>query len=120
MTLVDTSVWVDHFRRGSAGLASLLGEFEVLWHPFVVGELACGTLKRRTEILSLLTLLPQAPLGDHDDVLSFVEAHHLAGAGLGWIDVHLLSSASRSGATLWTPDRRLATAARRTGVSAPS
>ena len=92
----------------------------MLGHPFVLGELACGSLERLTQVLSLLRTLPQAPLVDHEDVLTFVETHRLAGAGLGWIDAHLLSSASRSGTTLWTLDRRLAAAARRTGVhSAP-
>jgi hypothetical protein len=120
MTLVDTSVWVDHFRRGNDRLATLLAEARVLGHPFVVGELACGHLERRAEILPLLTALPQAPLADHEEVLTFVDSHRLAGAGLGWIDAHLIAAARLSGSALWTLDRRLAAAADRVGVRSGS
>lgn len=118
MILVDTSVWVDHFRRTDRQLAGLLVDADVLCHPFVVGELACGTLHRRSEILGLLRNLPQAPVVDHDEVLAFVETHALAGSGLGWLDVHLLASATLAGERFWSRDRRLAHAARRLGVGA--
>lgn len=114
--LVDTSVWVDHFRRGDETLAALLGRADVECHPFIVGELACGRLKRRKEILGLLRSLPRAPLIEHEEALAFVEAHSLAGAGIGWIDVHLLASAKLGGTLLWTRDRRLASAARTLGI----
>ena len=118
--LVDTSVWVDHFRRRNERLASLLLRARVLCHPFVVGELACGNLRRRSEILSLLKELPQAPVLDHQEVLTFVETQRLMGCGIGWIDAHLLSSAMLAAVSLWTLDRRLRAAARRLGVhSAP-
>lgn len=110
--LVDTSVWVDHLRRGDAGLSALLNRAEVECHPFIIGELACGSLRRRAEVLSLLERLPQAPLGSHDEVLGFVERYGLMGRGIGWLDAHLLVSASLGGVRLWTRDRRLGEVAR--------
>jgi predicted nucleic acid-binding protein len=115
--LVDTSVWVDHLRGSDRQLAGLLLDEAVLCHPFVVGELACGALKRRAEILGLLRDLPQAPVVEHDEVLAFVEGHALMGSGLGWVDVNLLASATMAGGRFWTRDRRLAQAARRLGVA---
>jgi predicted nucleic acid-binding protein len=118
MILADTSVWVDHLRRGNAELAQLLGEGQVLCHPFVIGELACGSLQKRTEILGLLTALPTAHVAEHDEVLLLVSARRLHGRGLGWIDAHLLGSAFLSGCVLWTLDKALSTAARSLGVGA--
>lgn len=118
MILVDTSVWVDHLRAADRQLAGLLLGEAVLCHPFVVGELACGPLNRRSEILGLLRHLPQAPVVEHEEVLAFVEANALMGSGLGWVDVHLLASATLAGERFWTRDRRLAQAARRLGVAA--
>lgn len=106
--LVDTSVWVDHFRRGNAVLAARL-EAGVVWcHPFVIGELACGQLRKRTEVLSLLAALPQAPLATHAEALELVDSRQLMGRGVGWVDVHLLTSASLAGLPFWSADRRLA------------
>jgi predicted nucleic acid-binding protein len=116
--LVDTSVWVDHLRVADRQLAGLLLEESVLCHPFVVGELACGALHRRSEILGLFRNIPQAPVVDQEEALAFVEAHALMGSGLGWVDVHLLASATLAGERVWTRDRRLARAARRLGVAA--
>lgn len=110
--LIDTSVWVDHLRRRNARLAELLEATQVWTHPFVIGELACGNLSRRTEVLSLLDALPQAPLVDHHEVLKFIDARRLHGRGLGWIDVHLLASARLAGLPFWTLDKRLSEAAR--------
>jgi hypothetical protein len=110
--LVDTSVWVDHLRRGNATLASRLHKGEVECHPFVIGELACGNLRRRAELLSLLDALPRVPQAGHDEVLAFVASKHLMGRGLGWVDVHLLASALLGRTSLWTLDRRLAAQAR--------
>jgi predicted nucleic acid-binding protein len=115
--LVDTSVWVDHFRRGDAELAKLLESGEVECHPFVIGELACGNLHARAEILALLRKLPQTPLVDHDEALAFVDNYRLTNSGLGWIDVHLLASARLGGTVLWSRDRKLAAAARRVGLA---
>jgi hypothetical protein len=117
VTLVDTSVWVDHLRAGDPLLVDLLLEQQVLCHPFVVGELACGALRRRAEVLGLLGRLPQAEALPGEEVLTFVERHVLMGQGLGWVDVHLLASAYASGHVLWTRDKRLAAAAERLGVA---
>jgi hypothetical protein len=110
--LVDTSVWVDHLRRGNARLAARLVGGEVTCHPFVVGELACGRLRRRQEILALLGVLPAVPIAEHDEVLGFLEAHDLPGSGIGWVDVHLLASAKLAATPFWTLDRRAAAVAR--------
>lgn len=118
MILVDTSVWIDHLRAADRQLTGLLLEEQVLCHPFVVGELACGALKRRAEVLALLGNLPRAPVVDYEEVLTFIEAHALMGSGLGWVDVHLLASVRLAGERLWTGDHRLARAARRLGVAA--
>lgn len=106
MVLVDTSVWVEHFRQGKIGLDDLLNEGQVACHPFVIGELACGNLKNRFQILSLLSTLPTALVAEHDEVMQFIETHHLMGKGLGFIDAHLLASALLTGIPLWTLDKR--------------
>jgi hypothetical protein len=111
VVLVDTSVWVQHLRAGSERLKFLLEDQQVLRHPFVLGELACGTLRNRREILGSLQALPQAQLAEHEEILSFLDARHLYGRGLGWVDVHLLASAVLTGCTLWTLDRPLRRAA---------
>ncbi len=109
MILVDTSVWVEHLRSGSAALATELEAGRVLTHPFVIGELACGTLKNRREVLGLLGRLPSTPTASHTEALDFLERRRLMGRGLGLIDVHLLASAALAvPARLWTLDRRLA------------
>jgi predicted nucleic acid-binding protein len=118
MTLVDTSVWVDHFCRGQPALVRLLEGDSVECHPFVIGELACGNLKNRAEILELLQRLPQTPVAEHGDVLAMVERCGLMGAGIGWIDGHLLASAMIARTSIWTIDRRLHAVARKLGVPA--
>ncbi|MBI3448637.1 MAG: type II toxin-antitoxin system VapC family toxin [Acidobacteria bacterium] len=110
--LADTSVWVDHLRGGNAALVSHLERGEVRCHPFVIGELACGRLANRREVLALLESLPQVRRAEHDEVLAFVESNGLGGSGIGWIDAHLLASARLSHVPLWTLDRRLAAVAR--------
>lgn len=117
MILVDTSVWIHHFRTGSEQLRSLLDEEQVVCHPFIAGELACGTLRNRHEILSLLRALPQARLLEHEEVLNFLEGRHLYGRGLGWVDAHLLASALLTGYTLWTLDKPLLKAAATLNIS---
>jgi predicted nucleic acid-binding protein len=116
MVLVDTSIWVDHLRRGSASLETLLEREEVVGHPFVIGELACGNLSRRKEILGLLQALPQAVVASHGEIVHFIDSHRLMGAGLGLIDVHLLASARLSSVSLWTGDRTLRRAAEKLSV----
>lgn len=110
MILVDTSVWVDHLRTGDAALAELLNHSQVLMHPFVVGELACGNLRNRGEVLRLLKDLPQAVLASDEEVLFFIERNALMGRGIGYVDAHLLAAVTLSGSTqLWTRDKRLRT-----------
>jgi len=116
--LVDTSVWSDHLRRGDAQLARRLEAAEVLAHPFVIGEIACGLFPRRDEVIALLCRLPSAPLLSQAEVLGFIDRHALAGRGVGFVDIHLLGAARVAGAALWTRDRRLAEAARGLGVAA--
>src|SRR4030067_3173731 len=103
--LVDTSVWVAHFRRGNAALAERLTRGEVRSHPFVTGELSCGNLRRRKEILSLVMALPQAMLAGHEEALAFVEANRLMGRGIGWGGVPLLASPPPPRVPLWTLHR---------------
>ena len=110
--LVDTSVWIAHFRKSETRLVQLLDEEAVLSHPFVVGELACGNLKNRQEILALLQSLPQTPQAEEEEVLRVIEDHKLMGKGLGWVDVRLLASALLAKATLWTLDKALQKASR--------
>ena len=107
MVLVDTSVWVNHLRKGDIQLEELLLEGEVVCHPFVIGELACGNIKNRSEILILLQDLPKAPTIDLTEYLYFIEQNHLSGTGIGFVDVHLLASSKLSGIPLWTNDKRL-------------
>ena len=113
MVLVDTSVWVDHFRRGLPALAEQLDAGTVICHPFVVGELACGDLKNRREMLELLHTLCTCPVASHEEVLHFIESNRLMGLGLGYIDVHLLASAKLAALALWTLDRPLKSVAAR-------
>ena len=113
MVLVDTSIWVNHLRHGSRQLQNLLNDAEVMCHPFIIGELACGALKNRIEILSLLKALPSAPTIVFDEFLFFIEQNQLIGIGIGFVDVHLLASAQLAGVPLWTRDKRLKPAATR-------
>jgi len=118
MILVDTSVWIDHFRAADPRLTNLLLDGQVMSHAFVAVELACGNLRRRADVLSLLAELPQLSTITAEDVMRFVDAHSLMGKGLGWVDVHLLTSVFVSRERLWTRDRRLAEVASRLGVAA--
>ena len=111
MILVDTSIWVEHLRRGVPALAAALERGTIFMHPFVRGELACGYLKNRGEVLRLLGELPQAPVATDDEALGFIERRALIGRGMGYIDVHLLASAMLAGCALWTRDKRLAAVA---------
>ncbi|MBI4523726.1 MAG: PIN domain-containing protein [Deltaproteobacteria bacterium] len=111
MILVDTSVWIEHFRAGHDRLKGLLLDEQVVCHPFIVGELACGTLQKRSEILSMLKALPQAELLEHDEVMRFLDVRRLYGHGIGWVDAHLLASTLLTGCILWTFDKPLRRAA---------
>jgi predicted nucleic acid-binding protein len=106
-----------HVQKGQTVVKVALEQGLVLMHPYIVGELACGNLERRVEVLDLLGGLPPAVVADHDEVLELVTRKRLHGRGVGWIDVHLLASAMLSSVRLWTKDRRLADVAVRLGIS---
>jgi predicted nucleic acid-binding protein len=117
--LVDTSVWVDHLRKGVDELVRLLDASHVLTHPYVVGELACGNLRNRREVLTLISDLPRVAVATDEEVLFLIEQHELMGRGIGYIDAHLLAAVSLAApARLWTRDKRLATLAFETGLGA--
>ena len=117
MILVDTSVWIDHLRSGEPALAMALEGGRVLMHPFVLGELACGNLKNRDEVLTLLGDLPAAPTATDPEVLGLIERRDLMGRSIGYIDAHPLASAALSDAgQLWTRDGRLAAVAAKLGL----
>jgi predicted nucleic acid-binding protein len=117
MVLVDTSVWVSHLRNDNTHLANLLNHGEVVCHPFIIGELACGNLKNRTEILSLFQALPMSIQAEHDEVMKFVENNQLMGKGLGYIDVHLLAATSLTEVPIWTIDKRLDAVSQEMGLN---
>ncbi len=108
MVLVDTSVWVSHLREGNTRFEKLLNDGDVVCHPFIIGELACGNLKNRAEILSLLQALPMSIQAEHDEVMRFIENNQVMRKGLGYIDVHLLASALLTEVPIWTMDKKLA------------
>jgi predicted nucleic acid-binding protein len=114
--LVDTSVWVEHLCHGLPRLATLLQEGEVLIHPWVIGELACGNLRNRSQVLELLRGLPAATEASDAEVLLLIERDRLMGRGIGYVDAHLLASARLSHCRLWTQDRRLAAVAQEKGL----
>lgn len=108
MILVDTSVWVEHLRRGVPELVAALEEGSVAMHPFVLGEIACGTLRNRQEVLRLLRALPFTPVATEEEALSFIERRALMGRGIGYVDVHLLAAAALAADVfVWTRDARL-------------
>lgn len=115
MILVDTSVWIDHLRRGNPDLVQALHDGRAACHPLVIGELACGRLANRAEVLVLMASLPRPPEPSHDEVLHFVERWALMGRGLGIVDVHLLAASRLGGIPLWTLDRRLGAVAEQLG-----
>ncbi len=117
MVLVDTSIWINHFQKGVRGLEDLLENMEVVCHPFIIGELACGNLANRQEILSLLKSLPSAPGLNLDEYLYFVESHKLSGKGIGFVDIQLLASAQLVGVPLWSLDKKLNTIAKELGLA---
>ncbi len=119
MILVDSSVWVDHLRQGDQRLVTLLEASQVLTHPFVVGEIALGSLKNREGILGSLKGLPQAATVTDEEVQQFIESNALFGLGIGYIDAHLLAAVRlNAGSQLWTRDKRLGAIANRMGLTA--
>lgn len=118
MILVDSSIWIDHLRQPDFRLAALLNNARVLTHAFVIGELALGNFINRNMALSLLRGLPRAPLADNDEVMELIDRQSLFGAGIGYVDAHLLASALlATPASLWTRDKRLQEVAERLEIS---
>jgi predicted nucleic acid-binding protein len=115
--LVDTSVWVDHLRRGNPQMVRLLELNMVFLHPWVIGELACGNLKNRADLLEHLSNLMQVTQASDSEVMEFIERNRLYGRGVGWIDLHLLASALIANCPFWTLDRRLSEVASDLDVS---
>ena len=107
MILVDTSIWIDHLRSGSPALVALLQNETACTHDFVIGELACGNLRNRNEVLGLLQSLPRLPATTEDETLFFIEQQRLMGRGIGYVDVHLLAAAVIRNIPIWTKDKRL-------------
>ena len=119
MILVDSSVWVDHLRKGDRRLVTLLDTSQVLTHPFVVGELALGSLKNRESILGSLKGLPQAATATDEEVQQLIERNALFGLDIGYIDAHLLAAVRlNAGSQLWTRDKRLGAIANRMRLNA--
>jgi predicted nucleic acid-binding protein len=117
--LVDTSIWIDHLRNGDPCLTDLLDRDQVVTHPFVVGELSLGHLRRREIVLGALQALRQVTVARVDEVQGFVARHRLFGSGLGYVDAHLLTSVRLTPeVSLWTRDKRLLTAAQRLSLAA--
>jgi len=117
--LVDTSVWIDHFRRTDPALVQALEKERVVCHPHIVGELALGSLKDRTLILAMLRNLPSLAVADDVEMQHMIESHKLQGRGIGFIDAHLLASVLIDATVkIWTADRRLADVAAEFGLAA--
>jgi len=117
MILLDTSVWVDHLRRGDARVVQILESGEAACHALVIGELACGNLKSRAQVIDLLRALPRSVPATDDEVLYFIERHKLMGRGIGYVDAHLLAAAALGESLLWTRDQRLHTIAVALGLA---
>ena len=117
MTLVDTSVWIDHLRRKNAELVEALGKGMVYMHPHVLGELALSNLQQRKTLMHLFQALPQIPAAENEEVLYLIEKHRLMGRGIGWIDAHLLAACRLHACNLWTRDKRLQQLAKTLGVA---
>lgn len=117
MILVDTSVWVEHLRSAPQAVAALLEQGDPLIHPWVIGELACGNLNHRAQVLSLLGNLPSSVVASEAEILQTIDAHGLMGRGIGNVDAGLITSCLLSGCRLWTLDRRLAAVAGSMGLA---
>jgi predicted nucleic acid-binding protein len=116
MTLVDTSVWISHFRRPDAALLQLLSGEKAGIRPFIVGELARGSFNDRAGALGTLRDLPQAAIADEADVHHLLETYRLWSTGMGWVDLHVLTAAAVAGWHLMTTDTAMAKAAAKVGI----
>ncbi|MEX0982462.1 MAG: PIN domain-containing protein [Bacteroidales bacterium] len=116
MILVDTSVWIDHLHHSDEELKELLYSGQAAIHQFVIGELSCGNISNRKEVLSLLGALPKIDTVMDEEVFTLLEGSKLYGKGLGFIDVHLLASALIHHVDIWTKDRSLHRIAKEFGI----
>ena len=105
--LVDTSVWVDFLAAREPVFKKYLQENNVWVHPFVIGEIATGSIKNRVEILNLMQSLPTLEILEHDEVMYFLEQHQFYAKGIGWVDLHLLAASMLFSKPIWTKDKRL-------------
>ena len=117
MVLADTSIWIDHFRNSNDQLAELLHDGEVFCHPLIIGELACGNIKNRKEILSDLQALPQSAVIEHDEIMIFIDKNQIMGKGLGYVDMAILASALVTMIPLWTFDQKLSAIAKKMNIN---
>ena len=118
MILADTSIWIDHFRRGDNDLVKIIGNDLLLCHPAVIGELALGSLRDRTAVLTFLCAQRESIVATHDEVMTFIERHSVFSMGIGYTDAHLLASVLLDQRiSLWTRDNRLKLAARKAGAA---
>ena len=119
MILADTSVWIDHLRSGNRELRKLLHQGQIVIHPFIVAELALGSLKERAKTLALLDLLPQVRVAQLSEVRLMIETRRLYNLGIGLTDAHLLASVYINSATLlWTKDKPLRKVSEALGIHA--
>jgi len=116
MTLVDTSVWISHLRKPDRALLQLISDEEAAMHPFIVGELACGSFKDRAGALKTFRALPQAPVADEAEVHHLLETYRLWSTGMGWVDLHVLAAAAVAGWHLMTADAAMQRAAAKIGI----
>lgn len=118
MILADTAIWIAHWKRFDHTLETLVGRGQIICHPIVIGELACGQFAQRAYVLQSMRNLPQIMQAEHEEVLALIEHHKLIGVGIGYSDAHLLASCMLGDDHLWTVDQRLQGAARRLRVHA--
>ena len=119
MILPDTSIWIEHLRVGNKELGKYLDQGQIVMHPFVIAELALGSLRDRSRTLALLDLLPQVRVAQMSEVRNMIETRSLCRAGIGLIDAQLIASIFINPATvLWTRDKPLRKVAEALGIHA--
>ncbi len=120
MILIDTNIWIDHLHTPVGPLLTLLETGEAFMHPYVLGELALGTIADRERVLARWAELLPAPIAAHSTVMALIEGEELQGSGIGYVDAHLLASALLTAdGRLWTRDQRMKQAANRLDVAVP-
>jgi predicted nucleic acid-binding protein len=119
LILADTSIWIDHLRSGNKEMRKLLNQGQIVIHPFIIAELALGSLQERTKTLALLDLLPQVRVAQMSELRLMIEARRLYSLGVGLTDAHLIASVFLNSSTLlWTRDKQLRRVAEALGIHA--